>query len=286
MWGLTFSNPVGLAAGLDNNGDHINGLAKLGFGFIELGGVTPLAQRGNPRPRLFRLKKDKALINQMGFDNKGVDYLVERLKKTTYKGIIGVNIGKNKATAIEDAVNDYLYCFNKLYPHVAYITVNVSSPNTPGLRSLQHGSLLVSLFTELKKAQQENAAVEKKYVPMLVKLAPDLSVTELKETVRSLDRVGVDGFVFSNTTLSREDLKETQYVTYKGGLSGKPLFKKSTALLALLSKETTRPIIGLGGIMTPEDAKAKLQAGASLVQLYTGLIYEGPSLISHIAYSL
>lgn len=286
LWGLHFPNRVGLAAGLDNNGDYIPALDKLGFGFIELGGVTPKPQRGNPKPRLFRLKRDKALINRMGFHNKGVDYLVHKLKTSQFDGVLGVNIAKNKDTPNEKAVDDYLYCMTRIYPFVSYITVNVSSPNTPGLRQLQHGELLVALFKRLKSEQQRLTAETKKYVPMLVKLAPDLSDEELIQTATLLEEVGIDGFVFTNTSLSREGLSDKALSSEAGGLSGAPLFEKATSKLMLLSSKTSLPIIGLGGIMSVENAKEKKAKGASLVQLYSGLIYQGPGLINAIAKAL
>lgn len=286
LWGIRFPNRVGLAAGLDNNGDHIDALSKLGFGFMEFGGVTPKPQSGNPKPRLFRLKKNKALINRMGFDNKGVDYLVERLKDRQYDGIVGVNIAKNKETPNEKAGEDYIHCLKKLYPHVSYVTVNISSPNTPGLRDLQHGELLKCLFAELKHTQTLLANRYQTYVPMLVKLAPDLSDDALIETVIILEAAGVDGFVFSNTTLSREGLKASELAHETGGLSGAPLFDLATKKLKILSSNTRLPIIGLGGILSAKDAKGKIDAGASLVQVYSGLIYQGPGLIRDIANSL
>lgn len=284
--GLTFPNRVGLAAGLDNNGEYIDALAKLGFGFMEFGGVTPKAQSGQEKPRLFRLVKDNALINRMGFANKGVDYLVKNIKQANYDGILGANIGKNINTSLDKAKEDYLYCFNALYSYVSYITINLSSPNTPGLRKLQHGELLRSLFSTLKQAQCKLMDLENKYVPMLVKLAPDLSSEELKETVSILVDEGVDGFVFSNTTLARDDLREMTLSKESGGLSGAPIFDKSTALLHILANETDLPIIGLGGVMNVDNAKQKIRAGASLVQIYTGLVYQGPRLVHDIAESL
>lgn len=286
LWGIRFPNRVGLAAGLDNNGDYIDALSKLGFGFMEFGGVTLKPQSGNPRPRLFRLKKDKALINRMGFDNKGVDYLVERLKHCQYDGVIGVNIAKNKDTPNEKAIDDYKACFEKLYPHVSYITFNISSPNTPGLRALQHGELLHNLFHDLKQTQTQLANHYQKYVPMLVKLAPDLSDEALLETVGTLEEAGVDGLVFSNTTLARNNLTEKTLAKEQGGLSGRPLYALATSKLARLSSKTSLPIIGLGGIFSGTDAKGKLDAGASLVQVYSGLIYQGPNLVCEIVRAL
>ena len=278
--GLTFPNQVGLAAGLDKNGDYIDALAKLGFGFIEIGTITPKAQDGNPKPRLFRLVEDKAIINRMGFNNKGVDYLVKQVQATRYKGILGINIGKNLATQVANAVDDYLYCFNKVYQCASYITVNVSSPNTPGLRELQHGDLLKELFTKLKIQQNILSDKHKRYVPMLAKLAPDLSCESLKQTADLLTQIGIDGFVFSNTTNERPKLQNKELASEKGGLSGKPLIAQSTSLLKVLAQQTELPIIGVGGISSSNDAKQKLANGASLIQLYSGLIFQGPKLIT------
>lgn len=277
--GLKFPNRVGLAAGLDKNGDYLDGLSKLGFGFIEIGTVTPKAQSGNPKPRLFRLAKDKAIINRMGFNNKGVHALIHNVKKAKYNGILGINIGKNLVTPVSKAVEDYKYVFNMVYDISSYITVNVSSPNTPGLRDLQHGELLKSLFETLKQQQNILSEKHKMYVPMLAKLAPDLTLNELKSSVDDLTQIGVDGFVFSNTTNDRTQLKASMHAEEAGGLSGQPLTVKSTELLKVLSNHTNLPIVGVGGIMNATDAKLKFEAGASLIQLYTGLIYQGPKLV-------
>lgn len=278
--GMTLPNRIGLAAGFDKNGDYLAAFAKLGFGFIEIGTVTPRPQVGNPKPRLFRLVKDKAIINRMGFNNKGVDYLVNRLKKTPYSGILGINIGKNLSTPLIKADQDYQTCLKKVYPYADYVTVNVSSPNTPGLRDLQQGALLNHLFSTLKQSQQRLADTHGRYVPLLAKLAPDLDELALTNTARVLNDLQMDGFVFSNTTNQRPiSLKEAQLAKEAGGLSGAPLMSSSTRLLCCLKQHTDKPIIAAGGVMSPEDAKEKIKAGASLVQLYTGLVYQGPSLV-------
>ncbi len=279
LLGLSFPNQVGVAAGLDKNGECIDGLSKLGFGFIEIGTVTPKPQPGNPKPRLFRLTQDRAIINRMGFNNKGVDYLVAQVRNSKFEGILGINIGKNLQTPVERAVDDYIHSLNKVYDLASYITVNVSSPNTPGLRELQHGKLLSELFVNLKQRQYYLSEKHKKYVPMLAKLAPDMDETELKKTVSHLAEIGIDGFVFSNTTNAKNNLMDNRRMTEQGGVSGQPLFDKSTELLKSMRSETDLPIIGVGGIMSGDDAKQKLDAGASLVQLYTGLIYQGPKLV-------
>lgn len=283
LMGIDFPNSVGLAAGLDKNGDYIEALASLGFGFIEIGTVTPKPQTGNPLPRLFRLIKEEALINRLGFNNKGLDYVVERLTKTRYKGILGVNVGKNRDTPIEKGVDDYALGFRRVAPFASYVTINISSPNTPGLRDLQHGDLLQTLLRTLKHEQ----AQQKKYVPLVVKIAPDLEEDEIKDLASILLAEKIDGVIATNTTVSREGVEDSEYKKEIGGLSGKPLFSRSTDILkklhALLQDKI--PIIGCGGISSVDDAKAKMEAGASLVQLYTGLIYQGPSLITKIAQS-
>ncbi len=280
-FGLQFSNPVGLAAGLDKNADYIDALGALGFGFVEVGTITPLPQPGNPKPRLFRLKKERAIINRMGFNNKGVDHLVEQLKRRRYDGIVGVNIGKNLTTAVEHAARDYLVCLQKVYPHADYVVVNLSSPNTPGLRSLQFGVQLDQLLETLKAEQQSLAAQYRKQVPLLLKIAPDLTNDEIISIAASIRKFGLDGVIVSNTTLSRENIEGSIHAAEAGGLSGAPLTAASNAVLFQLSQalDGTMPIIGVGGIMSGEDAGAKMQAGATLVQLYSGFIYAGPALI-------
>lgn len=281
VMGLTFPNPVGLAAGLDKNGEYIDALADLGFGFIEVGTVTREPQIGNPKPRMFRLEKQNAIINRMGFNNKGVDYLIERLKKTKYKGILGINIGKNKDTPLENAVDDYLYLFRRVAPYASYVTINISSPNTEGLRSLQHGEMLSELLKTLKKEQKILEEFEKKCVPLVVKIAPDLTQSELEATAAILLNEKIDGVIATNTTLGREGVEDSVYVKESGGLSGRPVFVKSTQVVRDLARllDNKIPIIGCGGIFSEQDAKEKIEAGAKLIQLYTGLIYQGPGLV-------
>ena len=278
VFGLKFKNPVGLAAGFDKDAKMFDELSSLGFGFIEIGTLTPKPQDGNPKKRLFRLKGDSAIINRMGFNNGGVDAAVERLKKNK-NVLIGGNIGKNKITPNEDAVNDYIICFEKLFDHVDYFVVNVSSPNTPNLRELQDKAPLTKLLGTL----QELNATKKNPKPILLKIAPDLTDTQLLDIIEIVKETKIAGVIATNTTLSRENLtSENKKET--GGLSGKPLTKRSTEVIRFLSEKSEKafPIIGVGGIHTAEDALEKLEAGASLVQLYTGFIYEGPELIRDI----
>lgn len=279
--GIEFPNPVGLAAGLDKNGDYIDALAALGFGFIEIGTITPRPQSGNPKPRLFRLVDSEAIINRMGFNNKGVDYLVEQVKKAKYRGVLGINIGKNIDTPVEKALDDYLICLNKVYQHASYITVNISSPNTPGLRTLQYGDALKQLLEPLKKRQLE-LAEEFGYKPVFVKIAPDMDDEEIKQVADILVETKIDGVIATNTTLSREGVEGADYADEAGGLSGAPLTEQATYVVAKLAKalQGRLPIIGVGGIMDGEDAADKIKAGASLVQIYSGFIYKGPELIA------
>lgn len=280
--GLRFPNPLGLAAGLDKNGDYIDALGGLGFGFIEVGTVTPRPQSGNPRPRLFRLPEERALINRLGFNNKGVDYLVGRLRRARYDGIVGVNIGKNLDTPVERALDDYLTCMSAVYPHADYITVNVSSPNTPGLRELQHGELLHGLLAGLKAEQLRLKVSWGRYVPLVVKIAPDMRQEQLLEMADALLHHGVDGVAATNTTLERPGHTERhRHGHEQGGLSGRPLMDRSTEVVKILADhlDGRLPIIGVGGVASGGDALRKLQAGASLVQLYTGLIYQGPGMV-------
>lgn len=283
LFGLKFKNPVGLAAGFDKDAKLIDELACLGFGFIEIGTLTPKAQPGNDKPRLFRLPEDKALINRMGFNNGGVQEAVERLKKRNSRIIVGGNIGKNKITANEEAINDYVACVEALHQYVDYFVVNVSSPNTPGLRELQEKEPLQRLLAEVKKLAQE----KKTNRPVLLKIAPDLTAGQLDDIVQILKETKIDGVIATNTTISREGLKTPQAeVTAigNGGLSGKPLTARATEVIRYLRENLGPkfPIIGVGGIMTPEDAIEKLKAGADLIQLYTGFIYEGPGFVSRI----
>jgi len=280
--GLQFPNPVGLAAGLDKNGDYIDALGNLGFGFIEIGTITPRPQPGNPQPRLFRLPEHQAIINRMGFNNKGVDHLVEQVKKAKYKGVLGINIGKNFDTAVEDADRDYEICLEKVYQYADYVTVNISSPNTPGLRNLQFGDSLKSLLSTLKAAQKRLEQQHNKYTPILVKIAPDMDQDETKMVAEALIENEMDGVIATNTTLEREAVAGHEYANEAGGLSGKPVQGSSTQVLAWLSQELKdkMPIIGVGGIIDGPSAAEKMKNGAALVQVYSGFIYRGPKLIS------
>ncbi len=288
VFGLSFRNPVGLAAGFDKDGKLYKELGNYGFGFIEVGTVTPLAQPGNEKPRLFRLPADQALINRMGFNNEGVDALVERLKKRRHKGlIIGGNIGKNKATPNEKAVEDYLICFEKLFDHVDYFVVNVSSPNTPNLRALQDKEPLTKLLSTLQKKNQE----QERPKPILLKIAPDLTEDQLDDIVDIVGETGIAGLIATNTTVSREGLSTPAEEVEKagaGGVSGKPVRARSTEVIRYLRQRSgeTFPIIAVGGIFTAADAQEKLNAGASLVQVYTGFIYEGPAMVKRICKGL
>lgn len=281
LFGLVFSNPVGLAAGLDKNGEAIDEMSCLGFGFIEIGTVTPLAQEGNPAPRLFRLPKNKALINRMGFNNDGMVEIGKRIKKRNSRIILGGNIGKNKLTPNENAVDDYKKCFYELYDEVDYFVVNVSSPNTPGLRALQEKEPLMKILNEL---QQVNTGMRKRK-PLLLKIAPDLTHEQLDDIAEIVKETKLDGLIISNTTIDRSNLSYTSAeleTIGAGGLSGKPVFEKSNAVLSYIRPKITVPIIASGGIMSAEDALHKIELGASLVQVYTGFIYEGPKLVTTI----
>jgi dihydroorotate dehydrogenase len=288
VMGIEFPNPVGLAAGLDKNGDCINGMFALGFGFVEVGTVTPKPQPGNPKPRLFRLVEQQALINRLGFNNQGVDYLVERVKTRRNRGVLGINIGKNLTTAVESALDDYRIGLRKAHAWADYITVNISSPNTPGLRTLQLGEQLAELLGGLAEERKRLADEQGKRVPLAVKIAPDLEPEEIAPLAEMLVRHGVDGVIATNTTLSRAGVEDNLLAAQAGGLSGRPLFERSTAVVASLA-ETLHgelPIIACGGIFSADDARAKFQAGASLVQIYSGFIYRGPALIEEIVRSL
>lgn len=282
VFGLKFRNPVGLAAGFDKNGEYIEALSNLGFGFIEVGTVTPMPQPGNDKPRMFRLQEDEAIINRMGFNNKGVDTMAERLRLIKQKHphiIVGGNIGKNKTTPNEEAVNDYIKCFDRLFDVVDYFVVNVSSPNTPGLRALQEKGPLLEILNTLQQRNRKNDISR----PILLKIAPDLTNEQLDDIVDIVKESGIAGVIATNTTIGRESLQSTCKAE-TGGLSGKPVTQRSTDVIRYLTQksEGSFPIIGVGGIHSPEDAKEKLEAGASLVQLYTGFIYEGPGLIKRI----
>jgi len=284
VMGIKFPNPVGLAAGLDKNGECINAFAAMGFGFIEVGTVTPRPQPGNDKPRMFRIEPANAIINRMGFNNKGVDYLVEQVCKANFRGVLGINIGKNKDTPDENAKDDYIHCMRKVYDVASYITVNISSPNTPGLRSLQYGDALDELLVALKAEQKLLAQQFNKYVPIAVKIAPDLNEEEVKSIAQSLIDNNIDGVIATNTTLSRESVESLEHGTEMGGLSGVPVKDKSTQVICLLARalDNKLPIIGVGGIFNGEDAKEKIVAGAQLVQVYTGFIYQGPAIIKDI----
>ncbi|OUR83737.1 dihydroorotate dehydrogenase (quinone) [Colwellia psychrerythraea] len=288
VMGINFPNPVGLAAGLDKNGECINAFAAMGFGFVEVGTVTPRPQAGNDKPRIFRLPAANAVINRMGFNNKGVDYLVSQVQAANFKGVLGINIGKNKDTPEENAKDDYLHCMRKVYDLATYITVNISSPNTPGLRSLQYGDALNELLSALKAEQTILAEKYGKYIPLTVKIAPDLTGDEVKSIAKSLIDNGIDGVIATNTTLSREGVEGLQFGTEQGGLSGQPVKDKSTQVIKLLNEalDNKLPIIGVGGIASSDDANEKLRAGATLVQVYTGFIYQGPPLVKEIVNGL
>ncbi len=288
LMGLEFPNPIGLAAGLDKTGTYIDALGNLGFGFIEIGTVTPRPQPGNPKPRIFRLPQAQALINRMGFNNPGVDALLENVQKSHYSGVLGINIGKNRDTPLEQAVDDYLICLRKVYAHADYVTVNISSPNTPGLRDLQQGDNLERLLSHLKETQLRLASEQQRYVPLIVKIAPDLNTDEIADIGQTLLDHDIDGVIASNTTSSRQGVEGLPYAHEAGGLSGKPLTDLATSVVQELHNvlQGRLPIIAAGGIMNGTDAQAKLKAGASLVQLYTGLIYRGPTLIREVAEAL
>ncbi len=292
VMGLRFPNPVGLAAGLDKDGAYIDGLAALGFGFIEVGTVTPRAQPGNPKPRMFRLPQADALINRMGFNNGGVDAFVRNVQASRFyqekQGILGLNIGKNADTPIERATEDYLACLEKVYPYAAYVTVNISSPNTKNLRQLQQASELDDLLSRLKQSQAALADKHGRYVPVVLKIAPDLDAEQIKTIADALLRHKIDGVIASNTTITRDAVKGLAHAEETGGLSGAPVRELSNRVITALHRELggAIPIIGVGGILRGDDAKAKIDAGASLVQLYTGLIYRGPALVRECARAL
>lgn len=281
IMGLDFPNPVGLAAGLDKNGAHINALAQLGFGFLEIGTVTPRPQPGNPRPRLFRIPQAKAIINRMGFNNVGVDKLLENIQQAHYQGILGINIGKNADTPLQYAVDDYLIGLRKVYPHASYITVNISSPNTKQLRQLQNETQLEQLLSALKTEQTRLSDQHGRYTPLAIKIAPDLEPDQIATIASLLLKHHIDAVIATNTTTARDGLDHLPHSDEQGGLSGAPLTERSTAVIRQLATHLQHaiPIIGAGGIMTPRDAQAKIEAGADLVQIYSGLIYRGPDLV-------
>jgi dihydroorotate dehydrogenase len=292
VMGLTFPNPVGLAAGLDKDGAYIDGLAALGFGSIEVGTVTPKGQPGNPKPRMFRIPAKRAIINRMGFNNGGVDAFVANVQSSKFyqnkEGILGLNIGKNAATPIENAVDDYLHCLEKVYPYASYVTVNISSPNTKNLRQLQGASELDALLGELKQSQLRLADQHKRYVPLALKIAPDVDAEQIKNIADALLRHKIDGVIATNTTLSHRDVDRHKHGQEQGGVSGAPVFELSNIVIRALKAELgdAVPIIGVGGIMRSQDAEMKMKVGASLVQLYTGLIYAGPALVRECAEAL
>ena len=285
VMGLRFPNSVGLAAGLDKNGDYFNALGALGFGFVEIGTVTPRPQPGNPQPRLFRIPEREAIINRMGFNNKGVDHLVDQVRKRRYQGILGINIGKNATTPVENAADDYLIGMRKVYAHADYITVNVSSPNTPGLRDLQFGDSLNRLLETLKKEQLALQQAHQRYVPVAVKIAPDMDDIAIAQVAAALTEQGMDGVIATNTTIGREGVEGCPNSEEAGGLSGLPMRDKSTRVIAGLHSHVggKLPIIGAGGISDGPSAVEKIKAGASLVQIYSGFIYRGPAVITDVA---
>jgi dihydroorotate dehydrogenase len=292
VMGITFPNPVGLAAGLDKDGAYIDGLAALGFGFIEVGTVTPRAQAGNPKPRIFRLPAANAIINRMGFNNGGVDAFVNNVQASKFyqdkEGVLGLNIGKNADTPIERAADDYLHCLEKVYPYASYVTINISSPNTKNLRQLQGESELDSLLSKLKDAQHRLADRHMRYVPIVLKIAPDIDREQIKVIAGTLVLNKMDGVIATNTTITREAVAGMRHADEAGGLSGAPVLEMSNTVIAALKSElgNTLPIIGVGGILSGKDAKSKIAAGASLVQLYSGLIYRGPALVRECADAL
>jgi dihydroorotate dehydrogenase len=292
VMGITFPNPVGLAAGLDKDGAYIDGLAALGFGFIEVGTVTPRGQPGNPRPRMFRLPRAQGIINRMGFNNGGVDAFVANVQASRFYqdklGVLGLNIGKNADTPIERAADDYLACLRKVYPYASYVTVNISSPNTKNLRQLQGASELDALLSQLQEEQARLADQHGRYVPITLKIAPDIDADQISNIAGALLRHRIDGVIATNTTLSRTAVQGLPHGDEAGGLSGAPVFELSNIVIRALRKELgdAVPIIGVGGIMNGADAKAKIDAGAALVQLYSGLIYQGPGLVRECAAAL
>lgn len=292
VMGITFPNPVGLAAGLDKDGAYIDGLAALGFGSIEIGTVTPRAQPGNPRPRMFRLPAAQGIINRMGFNNGGVDAFVANVQSSRFyqerQGVLGLNIGKNADTPIEKAADDYLACLRKVYPYASYVTVNISSPNTKNLRQLQGASELDALLSQLKEEQSRLADKYGHYVPLALKIAPDVDGDQIRNIGGALVRHGIDGVIATNTTLNRRDVEGMRHANEQGGLSGAPVFDLSNIVIRALKAEVGEavPIIGVGGILSGRDAKAKIDAGAKLVQLYSGLIYRGPALVRECADAL
>lgn len=288
VMGLSFPNPVGLAAGLDKNADHIDGLAAMGFGFLEVGTVTPRPQPGNPKPRIFRIPEKQAIINRMGFNNFGVEHLVEQVNNAGFEGILGINIGKNVDTPVEKAVDDYLICMRRVYSQASYITINMSSPNTPGLRDLQFGEPLKRLLESIKSEQHHLQSQYSRYVPVVVKIAPDMADDDIQDVAAALIEYELDGVIATNTTISRAGVMGLPHGEETGGLSGAPLTDQSTAVIKKLSSALggKLPIIGVGGIIDGGGGAEKVIAGASLVQLYSGFIYHGPKLIADVNRSI
>jgi dihydroorotate dehydrogenase len=288
VFGIDFPNPVGLAAGLDKNGAHIDALAALGFGFIEIGTTTPRPQSGNPKPRMWRLPEHEAVINRLGFNNGGVDALVRNAERAKFSGVLGINIGKNKDTPNERAIDDYLFCLERVYARATYITVNISSPNTQSLRDLQEEETLKRFVGTLREAQERLASQHNVRKPMLLKIAPDLSDAELDGIADVLLGSAIDGVICSNTTIDRNLIEGAQHAEESGGLSGKPLFEKATSVLRKMVDRIGRkiPVVGVGGILSGVDAAAKVDAGASLIQFYTGMVYRGPNLIEECVESI
>jgi len=281
VMGINFPNKVGLAAGLDKDGEYFQALSACGFGFVEIGTVTPLPQEGNEKPRLFRIVDAQAIINRMGFNNKGVDNLVENVRKSGFKGVLGINIGKNKNTPEEKAVDDYLVCLEKVYEHADYVTINISSPNTPGLRDLQFGDSLHNLLRDLKLKQKDLTRLKDKYVPLVVKVAPDMDDDAIESLANTFIEHDIDGVIVSNTTLSRQGVENLPDADQQGGLSGVPLKDRADHALQVMAAHLGKkiPIIAVGGISSADNAQKKIQLGASLVQIYTGFIYQGPKLV-------
>ena len=281
LMGLSLPNPIGLAAGLDKNGQYIDALAALGFGFIEIGTVTPKAQAGNPKPRLFRVPEHQAVINRMGFNNQGIDAMIQNIEKSRFNGILGINIGKNATTPIENAADDYLLCLEKAYAHAGYITVNISSPNTQNLRALQGSDELSALLSALKNKQAHLAAAPGRYVPLAVKIAPDLNEQQVADIAHAAMQTEIDGIIATNTTIDKSALGHHPLAGEQGGLSGAPVREASNRVLKqlLAELEGRLPVIGVGGILSGADAAAKLHMGAAAVQVYSGLIYRGPALV-------
>jgi dihydroorotate dehydrogenase len=288
VMGITFPSPVGLAAGLDKNAVVIDGMAALGFGFIEVGTVTPRPQPGNPKPRLFRVREAQGIVNRFGFNNLGVDNLIENVKAAKYKGVLGINIGKNFDTPMENAVDDYLICMRKVYEYASYITVNISSPNTKNLRTLQEKDALSGLLATLKLEQTKLTNQHGKYVPVALKIAPDIEREQINEIADLLMEHKIDSVIATNTTLGRDMVQGMEHAEEKGGLSGAPVREKSTLVIQQLSQrlQGAVPIIGVGGILSGADAVEKIAAGADLVQVYSGLIYKGPKLVHDVCKSL